>query len=983
MNFNRQNVLQKLESVLGYSDSPCYLRSDKFNIAHGALYLLHHASRDMGVIGAFGRWEARIGGQGRRFIPLVYVVDAENDVAAKEFHRRIWSQGVVPLVLFVAADFVYSNIGFDFSFEAWAPYQNRITTGKLLQADDNVPDMLELFQAHRLMSHIGLRDLIVHPETRVDRRLLKSLKGLREYLVTQGLDDPQLINLLIGRFLYLYVLLDRNLIPEGWLKQFGGYEAYCTNSIELTAVGCWSLFDAIDDMLNGTIFPIGQKYRRRVTDEHLHALRNCLKLGHKFSAKGQQFSFIDFDLSTIQTETLSAIYEDFIDVENRSKDSSKREDGAFYTPPFLVDFVVDRVDEITQLRPGIRVLDGTAGSGAFLVAAYRRIIEYALSGTGKRTMSAKKLCDILTDSIYGIEKTPSACAVSAFGLYLTMLDYADEDEISSYMRGRHKNRLFPPLDKNLICDDLFTHVYRREFSWANKFHVILGNPPWNKLGLVTTNEKLVLKDYESGIDGKEAAEAAVLTLMNRFLAPDGIGGFVIPTKSLVGPSSEDFPRSIFSTYSMSGIVNLSHLRYTLFADARQAASAIFLKNSAPKPTDVFWTYSPLRPQLVTDKNLNIWFLSLDKSKVEFARQHQVLKDVDALFSQLMLKPIDRHIVRYLQTRKEFDGLSSIGNWLDQNGLSFGRGGSPSQTGLPPAKLLGADKFKNNDYRLASGVSLLSPKAQLMVDDARIDYDLTGQDLRDVPDNFKAMFSGSILIVPRSMQGIAYCERPLAFGSALNAVYSIGSKKRKELTRAKLLVLGKYLCTDIAKYFFALYGRQWILDQARLEKGDLLRMPFPFARESNWVMLSKMNSEQFESQVHESLQLQGWVGDAVSEYGQFRVGYHDGKVPPSFAMKMQKEGVIYENVMTSILQQSFPRSKIEIKQEFDSVRVNVFLDTDRKVFPEISEQIIPEDETFVFDPRKWAGCIVKPNERFRWTAESAFADSAHVLRILAN
>ncbi|MBK1680417.1 hypothetical protein CKO20_08540 [Rhodocyclus tenuis] len=940
----------------------------------------------MGVVGAFGRWEARIGehARGRRFIPLVYVVDADDEITAKGFHRSIWSQGAVPLAIFLTPKYIYPSIGFDFSYDIWPPYENRIPVSDLSKSEA-VLERLESFQAVKLASHIGLRDLSVHPETRVDRRLLKSLKGLRDYLTTQGLVDAQLINLLIGRFLYLYVLLDRNLIPQSWLERFGGSEAFCTDSNDLTAQGCWALFDAIDGLLNGSIFPIESTDRRHVADEHVRALRNCLKLGHEFASTGQQLSFVDFDLSTIQTETLSAIYEDFIDVEKTSEDSSKREDGAYYTPPFLVDFVVDRVDEIARLSPGIKVLDGTAGSGAFLVAAYRRIVEFVLAGTTMRTLPARKLRKLLTDSIYGIEKTSSACAVSAFGLYLTMLDYADANEVSSYIRGRRGDKLFPPLlGRNLICEDLFVHLTKRESSWREKFHVILGNPPWNKLGLVTNHEDVVLKNYKHGIDGKEAAEAAVLTLMDHLLAPSGVGGFVIPTKSLVGPSSEAFPRTIFSAYSVTGVVNLSHLRYTLFSDARQPASAIFLKKNPPKLTNVFWTYSPLRPQLVTDKNLDIWFLSLDKSKVEYARQHQVPRDNEVLFSHLMLRPIDRHVVRYLRSQNDFNGLASIGDWLSKNGLSFGRGGSPAQTGLSPDKLLGADKFKRNDYRQAPGVYLLFHEAQAkLMDEVLTSYSLSEKDLNGVQNNFRAMFSGGILIVPRSMQGIAYCKKPLAFGSSLNAVYATNPAAKGKLLRDKLFVLGKYLCTDIAKYFFALYGKQWILDQARLEKGDLLRIPFPFAYESNWAKLAKLESEAFERHVRDALKLQGWVNDAVLEYGNFRVGYHDGKVPPGFATRLTKIDTAYGNVMTSVLKQSFPRAKIEIGEVSDTIRVNVFLDTERNAYPEVPDNWPSEDEAFLFDPKSWAGSIVKPNERFRWTAESAYADSAHVLRILTN
>lgn len=980
---------QRLLDILGYTNSPSFLTADRFGKARGAIYPLLNAAGKMGVFGAFGRWESNLGGRssGTRFIPFVYLVTTTDEDAAREAHRKIWSQGLVPLVIFCTEDKVYTSVGFEFSYEKWGPRNTAISISELGHGTE-LPPGLEVFHARNLSSQIGLRDLAINPESRVDRRLLHSLKGLRAYLTTKGLSDPELVNLLIGRFLYLYALLDRELIPNDWLRPYGGIDSFVRDTESLTAERCWNLFDAIDHLLNGTVFPIKENQRHSVSDTHVRALRDCLKLGHLFDGAGQQISFLDFDLSTIQTETLSAIYEDFIDAENRGRDSSKRADGAFYTPPYLVDFLIDRVDENRPITAGVTILDGTAGSGAFLVAAFRRILEQSLVETNCRTLPATSLQKLLLASIFGIEKNASALAVAAFSLYLTMLDYADPAEVAKFLKGKCSDKLFPLLiGRNLLCEDIFDTRGAKPSAWPSKFSVILGNPPWNKIQDVTPRSQEVLSKYKDKIDGNEAAEAVLLTLVDRYIQSDGIAALVIPTKSLVGPSAKRFPITVSSEYTICGIANLSHLRYRLFEDARQPASILILANHSPSPTSTLWTYSPLRPQLIIDNKGDTWFLSLERSRVEYVRQQLLARDRDTLFAQLMLKPIDRHLRGYINDQIENRRFTALGDWLSEENLSFDRGGSPAQTNLPAEKLLGADKFKSNDFRQVSYVEQIDPDRQQQLISAPAAYSLTEEDLENVPAKFRRMFAGNILLVPRSMKGIAYCGKPIAFGSSLNAVYSSNPKATE---RAKLIVLGKYLSTDVAAYFFAIFGRQWILDQARLEKNDLFRIPFPFS--GNWTELAKLSSEEFTVAVEESLALEDWARVAIAEYSAFRAGYHDGKIPTAFARPVDDSGASYQSVMSSVLRQVFPHIKVDLTQlngrrhgngdlrlriEFDAKRQESHIDSATAQPTQLGD-----DELFRFSPNQWTGEIVKPNEHYRWTAESAYADSVYVLRLLA-
>ncbi|MFP3686152.1 hypothetical protein SB847_20845, partial [Bacillus sp. SIMBA_026] len=84
----------------------------------------------------------------------------------------------------------------------------------------------------------------------------------------------------------------------------------------LTATKVWRVFDALDELLNGTIFPAAKEERHAFGNADIQLLRDCIKLGDTLTDDAIQLSFFYFDLSSLQTETLSAIYEQFLESED-------------------------------------------------------------------------------------------------------------------------------------------------------------------------------------------------------------------------------------------------------------------------------------------------------------------------------------------------------------------------------------------------------------------------------------------------------------------------------------------------------------------------------------------------------------------------------------------------------------------------------------------------------------------------------------------
>jgi hypothetical protein len=623
-------------------------------------------------------------------------------------------------------------------------------------------------------------------------------------------------------------------------------------------------------------------------------------------------------------------------------------------------------------------------------------------------MPARELRRLLLNCIFGVEKNSSAHAVAAFSLYLTMLDYVEAADIQECLRGVATEKLFPPLkEENLICRDVF-RVKAPDLS-IRKFDVVVGNPPWQHAESVTPQFDSLHEKYGDQVDSGEAAEHAMWWALENFAEPaSGIVALVLPTKSLVGPSADKFPRALAEKFEVAGVANLSHLRYTLFSHARQAACMLMVRNRPPTPWSKPWIYSPSRAHLLGPTNGAPWLITLDRSHVERCRQRELIRNMngDSWFSLLMLKAIDRYIKRYLVDSISVEKATTLRSLLRDVGAELRKGGSPAQTGLDSSLLYGADKKKDNDVRTAPGVTVLSSAMQLS-DSAQsvLDGFDTVDDneqpnsawLTSVAANFTRRFSGNCLLVPRSMVHIAFAKWPVAFNSSVNAIFFSKDAELVEVEarRKFLFALGLFLESSVANYLFALFGKLWILDRTRLEKNDILDVPVPFSGVHDSLVDAYLNARSEAEQTHlvcERFGLHGLLLGAVQEYTTFRHQFEDGGVPTNSSENPTPEQVQqYRMALAFALKPIDAGSpEIHVDQVSDGtlpIRVAVTLSyADRAgaaaPSPYFANAAVSEGSSLDIQAGGHV-TLFKPGERFRWTVESAFADGNRVIEELMN
>lgn len=592
-----EGQLSKLRSYLGYESANGWLNSGEFEDAGVHRFALMQAAEEMNVLGAFA-WKADTA-KGALVVPLVYVAMATDRSDAKKIHRKVWSQGLVPfLIILTPVEIIYRD-GFHFSSSNWEESVSPISWSDAAFSDDigdqpRVNDLWEI-RASRLRTSLFWRDRAIEVSGRVDQCLLLGLEALSDELIHPIKDRKPLsaraANGLIGRLLYVLFLVDRGIVNQQWLSE-RGHKGISLNdsSLDWPAHSAWALFKDLDKVFNGSIFPLGAEDREQIGSEHINLIRMVMRHGARLNSYGEvQLGFIDVDLGVMRIETLSAVYEQFLE---NIRSGERRKQGAYYTPPFLVDLILNRVEESLALDDGVTVLDPSAGSGVFLVGAYRRILERSRARSPDKSMDLDEVRGLLQRNIFGIERNVDACHVAAFSLYLTMLDYVRPRDLIRVAAGEDATKLFPNLmGVNLFAVDFFS--LSKELPGLPKISCVIGNPPWQTLKKLesTPAEKWMEKNPQSPIGNDQAAELFVWKALREHMHVGATLALLIPAKSFVNPTAQKFRQALMVEYTVVGAINFAHLRHRLFAGAKHACAALFVCNREPTTADWVSVYS--------------------------------------------------------------------------------------------------------------------------------------------------------------------------------------------------------------------------------------------------------------------------------------------------------------------------------------------------------------------------------------------------------
>lgn len=279
-------LLDRVVDLLGYRGDAGFVPANLFASQPSHRHALRLAAELMNVRAAFGLWTGAqgtlLGPKHARFTPLVYLSEVSDAEDAMRVHRSVWSQGLAPYLVAVAPDRLWVCQGFAFSSSRWERHATEVALAPadaLLGLRDQ--SALAPLSAKVMRSSLAWRDEARTADEFVDERLLRSLAELSIAFSTQTQSRralaPTVINALIARLLYFYFLVDRGFITVERLAEWD------LKGISLAADGEWSpeeirtLFERLDDVFNGSIFPMPKDYVSAYDAEHLNLLRRVLR----------------------------------------------------------------------------------------------------------------------------------------------------------------------------------------------------------------------------------------------------------------------------------------------------------------------------------------------------------------------------------------------------------------------------------------------------------------------------------------------------------------------------------------------------------------------------------------------------------------------------------------------------------------------------------------------------------------------------------
>ncbi len=368
--------------------------------------------------------------------------------------------------------------------------------------------------------------------------------------------------------MYLRYLRDRKILSDRKLLKWGiGPADVFSRKAKLGAFR--DVNRRLDDWLNGAIFPLETS---AIRSSQLQLVAGVFSGD---SPHGQlHLDFQPYDFSFIPIETLSVIYEQFLHSPEKGKLSRGRKAGAYYTPLPLVNYMLNELEMRRPLVEGMRVLDPSCGSGAFLVQCYRALIEKRLLNGPLRPAELREL---LVRHVYGLDRDGDACQVAEMSLILTLLDYTTPPDLENNPRFK-----LPILrGSNIFQADFFAP----DSEWAHasrnlSFDWLVGNPPWIEFRADDEEDRhvrdWVARHTESyPIGGNQIAEAFVWRSLP-LLTNDAVAGLVLPAMTLFKKESTKFRQQLFKSVHAWCVGNFSNLAYVLFAGrAERPALALF------------------------------------------------------------------------------------------------------------------------------------------------------------------------------------------------------------------------------------------------------------------------------------------------------------------------------------------------------------------------------------------------------------------------
>ncbi|MEZ0389093.1 MAG: class I SAM-dependent DNA methyltransferase, partial [Verrucomicrobium sp.] len=666
----------------------------------------------------------------------------------------------------------------------------------------------------------------------VDAYLLANLAAVRDALVQetsrQRKLSPHLAHAFLGRMLFTCYLCDRGIIKlsdyfkgKTWTKLHEVLE----QAADPVSALYDKLFPVLKSEFNSSMFDGDlESERTQIGSEHLKLIQRFLHGDEIGKNSGQpSLGFWAYDFRLIPVETISAIYESFLEGEDKD---GKHKAGAFYTPRFLAEMALDQVLQgLTPLYvPGRRYLDPSCGSGIFLVSMFNRLAAEWRQSQGSHEPAPQEKAVALIErlgALCGVDKHPTACRIACFSLYIAFLDQFEPSHVKEYKLQTEKKlpHLLQSKDGPRKAGSLSVVVE----SWfadfapkaAGQFDIVIGNPPWAERG----SKQLAYEFME-----KTPA----------LLKAGGRSCFLLPSKVFLN-RTDDFQARWLSSITLEKVIQLADYRHILFKEAKCPCTLVVFTAAKPEETTHQIEYIAPKVNLTDLRDGLISVSSRDRKWIPLREILAATKDGTAGAGwkvYLWGTPFDQKLLDYLSTfprlTEQVDVLSELRKrkqsrskrWITGEGCKPYKVDSATK---PDRKLRPLDGWKLDDpfvtpKDIKKLITLPLQLCSTLKDHLAVNGYLPDK-LYSKPDD--ALFTPPLVLINNGFSEFAFFESTVRFQHSLQSIACGTIKADNEM----LLFLCGVLRSKLARYFIFHTAANLGTERDKAHMLEVLRIPF--------------------------------------------------------------------------------------------------------------------------------------------------------------
>ena len=646
------------------------------------------------------------------------------------------------------------------------------------------------------------------PEARVDQVLLRNLSVLVDQLVEFGLQKAD-AQYLMAQVLFIAYLEQRDIVGNDYRAEYD-VEPFNRLVNNADCSGIVKLLDRLKASFNGDFLEPenkGLELWKTLPDEAFELLSRFLR--HDDLTSGQT-AFWPYDFRFIPVELISGIYESFLSEQ-------KRNAGAYYTPRNLANLAVNQAFLGSPNILEERIFDGACGSGILLTTAYRRMLSFAEARNDRKLDFAER-CKLLLDTIFGADINEMACRVTAFSLYLSILEGLQPADISKLQHDEQVK--LPPLSKTNIVGGKKNGDFFSESNFfinqnLQRFTILLSNPPWVEPG---RNDQLSSDVYARSIGiniPRRQTAGAFMMRAGEYLGRNGRFCLILPISMVAAPTSAQFMEIWLQHYKLERLINFGDIRKLLFPTAKQpcAIASGCKRTSLEAPSDI-----------PGDEAFEYW---TPKADISFAFGRLTLQSADRhwLPTRITAKHLETLTTLYWGTRQDIALIAQLrlkgdlDKVLKQDGWTIRKGFHRHDSSVRhPAS---SKPLRNMPYLSASDLHSDSP---ILHENLLKQFPPEIATVAKLPKDLLELFTGPKIIFKDGLNKdrrvvSAYSNQAFSFNN------SIGVIAAPEHQAPLLLFIAAYLHSSLAQFVLMLTAYQINFERERVTVADIRGLPF--------------------------------------------------------------------------------------------------------------------------------------------------------------